>query len=254
MPNVDTPAGQVCYTVKRGPPDGPTLVLVHGAGGSRLHWPAELRRMDGATVYTLDLPGHGRSDRRGCVAVGEYATAVVSLLDAVGVDEAAVVGHSMGGAVAQTLALEVPERVRALVLIATGARLRVSRAILESIEADLDGAAELITQYAWSSQADPSLRELGRETLQTTGADVLLGDFTACDEFDVMDRLADIEAPTLVINGTADMLTPLKYGRFLVEQIPRGRLVAIGGAGHMVVLEKPEEVADAIREFVAEVW
>lgn len=253
MPYAETPVGDVYYTVKRGPADGPTLVLVHGAGGSRLHWAAELRRMDGATVYTVDLPGHGRSAKGGCCAVSGYAEAVVSVLDAAQMDRAVIVGHSMGGAIAQTLALEVPERVEALVLIATGARLRVSPAILECIEDDLENAVELITDYAWSTEADPSLTGLGRDALRATGSEVLLRDFTACDKFDVMGRLADIEAPTLVINGTEDELTPMKYAHFLAEQIRRARLVTVEGAGHMVMLERPEEVVLPIREFVAEV-
>jgi len=251
MPHVETSAGELFYTVNQGLGDGPELVLVHGAGGSRLHWPAELRCMSEATVRTLDLPGHGRSRGEGCKTVGGYAEAVIAFLDGTQVDQAVIAGHSMGGAIAQTLALQHPDRVAALVLIATGARLRVAPAILDGIQGDFEGTVNLITQHAWSSNADPSMKELGRAALRNAGPDVLLGDFLACDQFDVMDRLAEISVPTLVISGTADVLTPLKYGRFLADQLPRAQLVTVEGAGHMVMPEQAEEVADAIREFLS---
>jgi pimeloyl-ACP methyl ester carboxylesterase len=171
-------------------------------------------------------------------------------MDAVGVDPAAVVGHSMGGAVAQQLALGRVGRVSSLVLVGTGARLRVAPAILNGIREDFDGAVDLITRYAWSSSADAALIELGRRDLRDTGPDVLLDDFRACDRFDVMERLGEIDCPTLVIGGSADRLTPLKYSRYLSERIAGARLVTVPGAGHMVMLERSDEVVAAISDFL----
>lgn len=248
------------YTLSRGPADGPTLVLVHGAGGTRLHWPAELRRLPGATVYTLDLPGHGRSQAPPIIpsiggewggdTIEGYAEAVAAFLDAAGIGRAVVVGHSMGGAIGLTLALNFADRVGGLVLVATGARLRVAPAILEGIRSDFEGAVELITRFAWSPEAPPALTELGRRALLEAGPDVLLGDFTACDRFDVMERLGEIQVPVLVFASTADQLTPVKYARFLTEHIPNARLVLVEGAGHMVMLERSAEAAEAVRGFL----
>lgn len=250
MPRMDTAAGELFYTIKQGPTGGANLLLLHGAGGSRLHWPPQLRRMDGVTVYTLDLPGHGRSLGSGCDTIECYAHAVVAFLEAADAHRTVVVGHSMGGAIAQLLALEHSDFVSALGLIATGARLRVSPAILESIRSDFDDAVTLITRYAWGPDADESLMELGREALEDTGPDVLLGDFLACDSFNVMERLEEIEIPVLAVCGTADALTPVKYARFLAKHIPDARLVTVEGAGHMVMLERPSEVSQAVTEFV----
>ncbi|MFQ6100276.1 MAG: alpha/beta fold hydrolase [Anaerolineae bacterium] len=250
MPHVEMKGERLFYTVSRGPKESPTLLLVHGAGGSRLHWPGELRRLPDATVYTLDLPGHGRSAGPGCDTIAGYAEAVAAFLDAVGIKRAVFVGHSMGGAIAQALALGLASRVSGLVLVATGARLRVAPAILEGIRSNFEGAVELITRFAWSPEAPPALIELGRQALLETGPDVLLGDFIACDRFDVMERLGEIEAPALVIGSTADQLTPVKYARFLVEHISGAHLVVIEGAGHMVMLERPAEVAEAVEEFL----
>jgi pimeloyl-ACP methyl ester carboxylesterase len=230
-------------------------VLLHGAGGSRLNWPPELRRLGqasapDATVYTLDLPGHGRSGGAGRGAIEDYATNVVVFFDMVGIERAVVVGHSMGGAIALTMALDAPGRVAGLVLIATGARLRVAPAILEKIPVDFDMALDVITRCAWSPVASANLVELGRESLREIGPDVLLGDLAACDRFDVMERLGEVDVPALVIVGSADRLAPVKYARYLADHISDARLVVIENAGHMVMLERPAEVAGVIGEFL----
>jgi pimeloyl-ACP methyl ester carboxylesterase len=250
MPYTETVAGTLFYTLSKGTREDPSLVLVHGAGGSRLHWPAELSHLPGASVYALDLPGHGRSEGQGCDAIVNYAEAVVAFLDAVRIERAIVVGHSMGGAVAQTLALDFASRVAGLVLIATGARLRVAPAILEGIHDNFEGAVELITRFAWSPEAPQTMTELGRQALRETGPDVLLGDFGACDRFDAMERLEEIKTPALIVAGSADHLTPIKYARFLADHIANADLAVVEGAGHMVMLERPKEVTKAIREFL----
>lgn len=250
MPYVHTPETNLFYTEKVGPDDGPVLVLIHGAGGSRLHWPSQLRRTSGATVYTLDLPGHGRSHGEGCRTIGAYGAAVLAFLDDVGLESAVLVGHSMGGAIALELAVSQQERLAALVLIGTGARLRVDSAILGGIESDFLQVIDVVTEYAWSGAADQSLKEIGRTALRETGQDVVLGDFMACDRFDVMDRLSEIETPTLVVVGSDDRLTPVKYSRFLSERVASASLAIIQEAGHMVMLERPDEVGEAIRRFV----
>ena len=261
MPYVETTKGSLFYTVSQKSADtgselttpqvgAASLVLVHGAGGSRLHWPAELRRLPEATVYTLDLPGHGRSEGPGCDTIDGYVQVVTAFLDAVDVSQAIIVGHSMGSAIAQTLALKVASRVAGLVLVGAGARLRVAPAILQGIRDDFQASVELITRFAWSPETPPALTALGRQALLETSPDVLAGDFVACDRFDVMKRLGEIKAPTLVIAGAADQLTPLKYAHFLVEHIPDARLAVIEGAGHMMMLERPAEVANAVREFL----
>jgi pimeloyl-ACP methyl ester carboxylesterase len=221
---------------------------VHGAGGSRLLWPPQLRRLPGATVYTLDLPGHGRSGGAACDTVTGYAEAVAAFLDEADIERAVIAGHSMGGAIALTLALDFPDRVAGLVLIATGARLRVAPAILEGIRLNFRSSVELVSRSAWSPTADPALVERGRRALLEAGPAVLLGDFVACDHFDVMERLGKIAAPTLVIAGSDDMLAPPKYARFLAEHISAARCEIVADAGHMVMLERPAEVTQAVRE------
>ncbi len=252
MPYAESSAGKLFYTVSHSIPEGPTLLLVHGAGGTRLHWPAELRRLSSATVYTLDLPGHGRSEGSGYDHIERYAEAVVALMDWVGIEKGVIVGHSMGGAIAQTMALTHADHVAGLVLVATGARLRVFPAILEGIRSNFEAATALITLSAWSTETSPRLTELGKQTLLKTGPDVLLADFRACDRFDMIKCLDQIRVPTLVVAGSADQLTPVKYARFLAEHIPDARLKIVENAGHMVMLERPEVVELAMQQFIEE--
>jgi pimeloyl-ACP methyl ester carboxylesterase len=115
-------------------------------------------------------------------------------------------------------------------------------------------AVDLVVSYAISPQAPSRMVELARARMSETRSEVLYGDFLACDQFDVMDRLDEINVPTLVICGTEDQLTPLKYSRFLAESIPDARMVSVESAGHMVMIEQPGEVAQAVKEFMDEVF
>jgi len=240
----------IAYAVHADPGARHALILIHGAGESRLVWPGALRRLPGAVVYALDLPGHGRSRGRGRSSIAEYAAVVVNWMAAIGLPRAVWVGHSMGGAIAQWAALHHPERVTGLVLVATGARLRVSPQILEGLRADFPRTVDLIVEWSWGISPPAHLVEKSRRMLSAADPEVVEGDYRACDAFDVMGRLGEIRAPTLVIGGTADRMTPIKYAEYLAAHIPGAQLVRIEGAGHMVMLEQPEAVAEAVRAFL----
>jgi len=229
---------------------GKALMLIHGAGGNHLHWPAPLRRLPGTRVYAIDLPGHGRSSGPGRTAIEDYAADVVGFLDGVGLDRAILVGHSMGGAIAQTVALRYPERVAGLVLVGTGARLRVSPLLLDGILQNFQGVLELMADWAWGPGTPSERVERGRRMMARVDPQVLWGDFAACDRFDIRDQVGQIGVPTLIITGSEDRMTPPKFARWLEEQIPQARLVLVEGAGHMVMLEKPEGIAALVREWL----
>jgi 3-oxoadipate enol-lactonase len=255
MPYVQVGSEQLFFT--RGKPHGalrlaePIVVLIHGAGGSHLTWPAELRRLGGVTVYALDLPGHSKSEGPGRSSILEYTNVVIGFLDALHIERAIFTGHSMGGAIAQQMALSYPSRVAGLILVATGARLRVAPVILERVLTDYDATLDLMTSYAWGPDAPNELVRLGRRNLALVGAQVAYGDYVACNTFDVMEHLGQIAAPTLVINGTADQLTPAKYATTLAERIPGAKLHLVENAGHMVMLEQPGQVAQVTSDFLS---
>jgi len=232
-------------------PSAPPLVLVHGAGGTHMHWPGELRRLPATTVYALDLPGHGQSPGAGCTTIAAYAQAVAAWADALGLPRFILAGHSMGGAIAQTMAQRQPERLAGLILVGTGARLAVSPAILDGLSRDYAATARLIAEWAYKRQVDPATLDAYAQAMQTIPMEVTRGDFAACNAFDVTSEVSQITLPTLIIVGLEDRLTPPKYSRFLAQQIPAARLLETPDAGHMVMLEQSVSVAAAVREFAA---
>jgi pimeloyl-ACP methyl ester carboxylesterase len=252
MPYLTLAGERTFYALFQGDVRGKrNLVLVHGAGGSHLDWPAPLRRLREANVYDLDLPGHGRSEGTGRSSIAAYRDFLFALLDALDLERAVVIGHSMGGAIALDFALHYPHRLAGLILVGSGARLRVLPAILTGILSDFEATADLILDYAFGPSAPEQLKRLGRQRLLKTPPQVLHGDYAACDAFDVMERLREIRCPTLVIGGIADRLTPPKYSVYLRDHIPGAELVLVDAAGHMVMLEKPEIVNKAISTFIA---
>ncbi|MFN8472243.1 MAG: alpha/beta fold hydrolase [Anaerolineae bacterium] len=216
MPKIDVDTLPTFYAV-RNADARPALLFIHGAGAQNGLWMDAARRLERAAVFVPDLPGHGQSDGVPSDSIPTYARWIVDFADAVGLDRFVPVGHSMGGGVALQLALDYSERVEGLILVASGARLRVHPDILAQLR-----------------DADP----------------VMYTDMLGCDAFDVMPRLGEIHVATLVINGTADDRTPLKYAGFLRDRIAGAEMAVVEGAGHEVMVERPAEVAAAIQAFV----
>lgn len=241
---------QRIYFVERGS-GGVPVVFIHGAGSSHLIWGAQVRALgDSARALALDLPGHYKSPGRGRDSITAYADVVRGFLDALAIQRAIIVGHSMGGAIAQTLALTYPNRVAALALVASGARLRVSPAFLDGFRKDFDAAVDRVITHYFAANANARLVVKSAELLRACGQRVVLDDFSACNSFDVTERLAEISAPTLVLCGREDAMTPLKFLEFLAAAIPQAQLAVVEGAGHHVMLEKPEVVNRALLSWI----
>lgn len=253
MPYVNVGARRLFFACSRsGGASATEVMLVHGVGGSHLYWPRGLRRLPQATVLALDLPGHGRSGGPGCETIEGYRDALVGFLDATATHRAVIVGHSMGGAVALLAALSHPQRVNGLVLIGTGARLRGGPSVLERLDSGSNNAIDSILRSAWAESTPEELTRLARQTLDAVSSQVIHADLRACRRFDVVGRLNEIGAPTLVICGQEDHMTPPEYGRHLAENIPGARLLVIEDGGHMVALEQAGVVAGAIADYLQE--
>lgn len=243
------------FASKGGAFDRPPVVLIHGAGGDHLHWPHNIRRLPGHRVFALDLPGHGKSAGLGRQTISAYAKDIVDWLDEIDIYRAIFIGHSMGGAIAQVLALEHSDRVLGLGLVATGAKLGVNPSLLEklSVPATFPIAVELILNWSYAEGTPKKHIATVKEQLLTTRPSVMYGDYLACDRFNVMEAINKIEVPTTVICGREDRMTPLKYAKYLVEHIPNAHLTVIPDSGHMVMQEKPQAVAKALEAFVGNV-
>ncbi|GAB4228959.1 MAG: alpha/beta hydrolase [Deltaproteobacteria bacterium] len=228
-----------------------TVVFLHGAGGSHHTFRDQWAGLRGSVRMVIpDLPGHGQSGGAPRQSVEECAEWVATFVKEVGLTGFLLAGHSMGGAIALQAALDGIGGLEGLVLIGSGARLRISPAIFDGIgERFKSFAPELV---GWMTSADSSalLRDDVTKDVLSTRPATFLADFHACNGFDVMNRLGEIRAPTLVVNGDADRLTPLKYAEYLAANIPGAVLKIIHGAGHLAMLEKPAEVNGAISAFV----
>lgn len=250
MPMINLPHARLFYALHQPKDARHTLLLIHGAGGSHLVWPALLRRLPQTAVYAIDLAGHGRSAPPGYKNIALYARDVLDFITELGLQKVVVVGHSMGGAIAQEIGLKQTSAVAGLVLLGTGAKLRVANTILETIQNNYEQAVAMLNQYYWGTKPNPDLMAASRQTMLSCPPEIMLDDFLACNMFDVRTRLPEIQLPTLVISGSADQMTPPKFGRYLAETIPQARFALIENGGHMMALEFPELVAQTITTFL----
>ena len=231
---------------------GEQVVFIHGSGGSTMSWYFQKGRL-GESIETIlvDLPGHGKmKGEKSFDSIDDCMKSVLETVRAIGLNRFYIAGHSMGGAVAMLFAFEHPEMLKGMILIGSGARLKVLPQILNGIREDKEGTVARIINLAFSKKAAESLKESSLKEMIKTDAQVLYNDFYACDRFDLMSSLDKIHVPTLIVCGKDDLLTPPKYSHYLADVIKGSSLVLIGDAGHMVMLEKPKEFNDAIMDFV----
>lgn len=233
-------------------PTRPPVILIHGAGGNHLSWPPQIRRLAGETVYALDLPGHGQSEGTGRQSIQAYAEDVHSFMQALKLRSAVIAGVSMGSAIALALALKYPKKVKALALLGSGAKMRVAQTVLETAgnPNTFESAVALINTNCFSQSAPQNLVQLSEQHMLKMRPPVLLGDFLACNEFNVVEQLETIKHRTLIMCGTEDKMTPPKFSESLHVGISKSTLHLLDGAGHMVMLEKPNEVADLLKQFL----
>jgi len=233
-------AALVHETLVAGGPDGvpvPRLARGWASGAGGREW--TLRLAEGAAFH----------DGKPVTAI-EAARSLRRFLRAAGAAPAVLVGHSMGGAIAQAVALAQPDALRGLALVGTGARLRVHPKIFEALRRDPAEAARMLVEWGFGPAAPQALRADGARDLLRCPPEVIEGDFRACDAFEVMAEVGRIRLPTLVVCGEQDVLTPPKYARFLHHQIPGSRLALVPDAGHYVMREQPAAVNAALAEFL----
>jgi pimeloyl-ACP methyl ester carboxylesterase len=229
----------------------PAVILIHGAGGNNLYWPPEIRRLKDQRIYALDLPGHGKSEGIGRQSIADYAHSVLDFMEALKIQKAVFVGHSMGGAVALWLGIHNPSRTLGLGLISTGPRLRVSSELLSSssVEATLPLAIKASIDLAFSHQTDTHTKELAAQRMAELRYPVLHGDFLACSMFDETSLQGRVKAPALIVCGSEDRMTPARYSEAMHRRIKKSMLHIIEGAGHMVMLERPAEFNMSLDKF-----
>jgi pimeloyl-ACP methyl ester carboxylesterase len=231
-------------------PGLPGLLCIHGSGGTGDAFVPMLEHLQGvANGAAIDLPGHGGTPGPGRNQVSDYTAWVAQYL-ALCPAPPVLLGNSLGGAIVLSMALVYPRLISGLVLWGTGARLRVLDQILDGLANDFIPTVDMLTNLAYDQDADPALMDQGRRVMAATAPEVLHGDYSACNQFEVMERLDEIDLPTLVVCGQGDKLTPVKYSEFLRDRIKGAKLAIITGAGHMIHHEQPQRGAEALRGFL----
>ena len=231
-----------------------TLVFIHGAGGTGTFWQAQIEGLSARfNTVAIDLPGHGASDGGAKDRIEDYTRAVVDFMKAMEVPNPIFCGFSLGGAIALQVLLDHPDLARAGILICTGATMRVGPAIFESIQNDYSGFIDFICKLAVSKKSDPEVVRLFRENFLSLNAEAAFCDFQACNHFDVSQRLASIAVPVLVVTAEDDKLTPPQNGAALERGIKNATRAHIIDAGHIVAMEKPDEVNGIILKFLDQI-
>jgi pimeloyl-ACP methyl ester carboxylesterase len=254
MPIVQIDGKQISYwTGRKGLLEGrETVIFIHGAGGGQYTWSYQKGFFEKQfNPIIIELPGHGESEGEGEEEIGRYAEHVLAFLKALGLQKVFLVGHSMGGVIVQTLALTQAEVIKGIVLVGTGARLKVLPVILNGIKNNFEETVRMINQFAYSRKAPSDLIEKGISIMLQCRPEVLYGDFMACDRFDLINEVEKIILPTLLLCGDDDQLTPVKYSQFLHSRIKGSKLEILPNAGHMVMMEAPQAFNEKIREFIS---
>ena len=219
-----------------------TLVLLHSAGATPAIWDRVRANLVGVPVFLPAMPGR---DGAGPASdqIASHAAAVLRAMDDAGIGRAAIAGHSLGGAVALWLAIHHPTRVAGLGVINAGARMRVAPQVLEALPDGLAPIVELVAASNFPPGSPQEWIDERRAVYEAVGRETLLADLTACDRFDVLDRLWEIRCRTQVLAGAEDALTPPRFARLMAERISAARFIEYAGAGHMLPVERAAEVA-----------
>lgn len=240
----------------------PLAVFVHGAGLDHTVWASQSRWLafHGWNVLAIDLPGHGASEGPPLPSIGALAAWLAAVIasagqGAAGQGGAALIGHSMGSLVALEAAAAFPGEVTHLVLLGSAAGMPVHPDLLAAAAANLHAAIDMVNLWGYGAAAglggshSPGVWMVGagERILEKAPAGVLHTDLAACHAYrDGLAAAARVTAPTLLICGTRDQMTPLKNGRALAAALPSAHLIAVEGAGHMLMAERPDEVQHAI--------
>jgi 3-oxoadipate enol-lactonase len=257
--------GDVELSYERGG-DGPPLLLIMGMSGTKHHWGEPLLedlRRDFETI-TYDHRDTGDSTRTGePFTIAELAGDAAGLLEALELEEAHVMGISMGGMVAQELALAHPEAIRTLTLGCTycggeGSSLTSEAVMQRLVQGMSSGDRERAIRTGWEANVSPSFvdDEVYATFLQIglrhgVAVPVIMNQMRAIVRHDTSARLPSLRMPTLVVHGTLDQMLPVQNGRMIAGLIPDSRIEIMEGIGHLFFWEEPQRSAELVREHAA---
>jgi pimeloyl-ACP methyl ester carboxylesterase len=254
-----------CYTGgKVFNPALPTVVFIHGAQNDHSVWALQSRYFahHGYGVLAVDLPGHGRSKGATLSSIKILADWLLSLLDAVGVRQAMLVGHSMGALIALEAASRATQRITKVALVGIAYPMAVSQDLLDAAKKDEPAAIDMVNIWEHSTlAAKPSCpgpgfylhgmsKRLMQRISQINPKQVFYTDFAACNAYSNGEAAAKaLSCPVLFVLGRRDVMTPVKGAQALIAAVANGTTVEINHCGHDLMAEQPDAVLDALVEF-----
>ncbi|UUX48764.1 alpha/beta hydrolase [Nisaea acidiphila] len=255
--------GREAFAATGGRPfDGgkPALLMLHGAGMDHTVWSLQSRYFahHGYTVLAVDLPGHGRSAGPVPETIPAFAEWCLSALEAAGAGDVLVMGHSMGALIALEVAARLGTRAKALALLGSVPEMKVHPDLLGAARSGNHAALETMVGWgvgrraqigghrapgSWVSGASMRLLEAGDYA-------TLAVDLAACDAYGgALETAAKVTCPALLLCGADDKMTPAKLAQPLGKALPDCTMAVLKGAGHMMMIEQPDETLDALAEF-----
>lgn len=255
MPVVKVDKLSIAYALGRTPLDSETIcvVFIHGSGGDREDWRGQLddAGLGKWPLLAMELPGHGSSQGPGESSVPAYGNWVALFVETLGLKRVVLVGCSLGSAIVQWLALnERRPWLKGIGLVGAGASLKVHPDFLDGLKTNPEAALQNLAEFCLSKRTDGRLHAEVNAKFSHAWPEMVHGDLSACNAFDIRDRVEAIHLPTFIVVGKEDRLTPVKYSKFLHERIQNSSLTVIAEAGHLVMLEKPEEFNEALKGFM----
>jgi len=240
----------------------PTVVFVHGAANDHSVWLLQSRYFayHGSNVLAVDLPGHGRSGGEALRSVEAIADWLVAVLDAAGVPQAALVGHSLGSLAVLAAAARHCGRVTKIALLGPAVPMAVSDVLLDAAKANDHVAYELINGWSHSAGKQlggnpvPGMWMIGHamRLMERTRPGVLHTDLAACHAYaGGLDAAADVRCPALLIVGARDLMAPPKGAQALIGALADARVVTLPDCGHAMMAEQPDAVLDALAAFLS---
>jgi pimeloyl-ACP methyl ester carboxylesterase len=238
-----------------------SLVFVHGSANDHAVWALQSRYFahHGWNVFALDLPGHGKSEGKALAGVPQIADWLDQVLEALGVERAAMVGHSLGALAVLDFAARYPGRAERIALLGPAAPMTVNDTLLDAARADDHVAYELINGWSYSPQKQlggnrqPGVWMTGNamRLMERTQPGVLWNDLAACHGYaDGLRSAAKVTCPALLVLGQRDIMAPVRNGLAMAREFSDARVVTLPGCGHSTMSEDPDGVLDALRSFL----